>query len=48
MDFIIPQEVAQAIANYLTTKPLPYGETHPLLVELSKLKPLTDPKKETK
>ena len=41
-DLRIPTEVAQAIANYLATKP--YQEVHRLIAALTNLKPI-DPAK---
>lgn len=40
MKFIIEESVAQALANYLITKP--WGEVNKLLGELQQIKPLPE------
>jgi hypothetical protein len=42
MDFIINEQLAQKILNYLALKP--YGEVAPLIAELMQLKKVEAPK----
>lgn len=41
MDFIINEQTANKILNYLASKP--FGEVHELIKELQTIKPLTQP-----